>query len=92
VWLKVKIPLRGREVFNQSEQLLEILLKISRTTARCPVLIDFGRGLKSLRPSQRSSKRNPFDHRLIDPVRNHAGRLFTDGNAKGVAEVTDHLM
>ena len=92
VCLKVKIPLRGRDAFNQSEQPREILVKIRRTSAGRTVLIDFRRGLKSLRPSQWSSKRNPFDHRLIDPVGNDASGLFTDGNSKGVAEVTEHLM
>ena len=50
--LKVKISLRGREAFDQGKQLREVLLKVQRTSANIPLLIDFGWRLKSLRPMQ----------------------------------------
>ncbi len=89
--LKVKASLGGREAFDQGNQLREILLEIDWTSAGLPILIDFRRGLESLRPLQWSSKRNPFDHRLIEQVGCEASGLFANGDAECIAEVTDHL-
>ena len=90
--LKVKISLSGREAFDQSKQLRDVLLKVQRTGTNIPFLIDFRWRLKPLRPLQRSSKCDPLDHRLIDPIGCEAGRLFANGNSKCIAEMTDHLM
>ena len=90
--LKVKISLPGREAFDQGKQLRDVLLKVQRTGANIPLLIDFGWGLKPFRPLQRKPKRNPFDHRLIDQIGCEAGRLLAYGNSECIAEMTDHLM
>ena len=90
--LKVKISLFGREAFDQCKQLRDVLLKVQGTGANIPLLIDFGWRLKPLRPLQRKPKRNPFDHRLIDPIGCEAGRLLAYGNSECIAEMTDHLM
>jgi len=90
--LKLKISLPGREAFDQDKQLRGVLLKVQRAGANLSLLIDFGRGLKPLRPLQRKPKRNPFDQRLIDPIGCQPGRLFANGNSKCIAEMTDHLM
>ena len=89
--LKVKIFLGGRESFNQGKQLREILLEIDWTSAGLSILIDFRRRLESLGPLQWSSKRNPFDHRLIEPVGCETSGLFADGDAECIAQVADHL-
>ena len=90
--LKLKIAAGGREAFDESQQLRDILLKIHRTSASLSILIHFGCGLNSLWPLQRSPKRDPFDHRLIDQVGFESRRLFADGNSERVAQVTDHLV
>ena len=89
--MKVEISRRGREAFDQGKQLYEILLEIDWTSAGLPILIDFRRRLESLGPLQWSSKRNPFDHRLIEPVGCEASGLFANGDAECIAQVADHL-
>jgi len=66
--LKVKISLACCEALDQGEQLREILFKIHWTRASIPILIDFWWCLDSLWPLQRGSKRNPFDHSLLEQV------------------------
>ena len=88
----MKISLPDREAFDQGKQLRDVLLKVQRTCTNVPLLIDIGWRLKPLRPMSRKQTRNPFDHRLIDPIGCEAGRLLAYGNSECIAEMTDHLM
>jgi len=90
--LKLKISFPGCEALDQGKQLRDVLLKVQRTATNIPFLIDFRWRLKPLRPLHRSSKCDPLDHRLIDPIGCEAGRLLAYGNSECIAEMTDHLM
>jgi hypothetical protein len=90
--VEFKVSLDGGEPFDQAKELLQILIKLLWSRARFAKLIDLRRRLDSLRPFHGSSKGNPFDQSLGDPVRCEESGLVADRYPESIAQMTDHLM
>ena len=83
--------MRSAKALQQNPELLQIRCKRRRRRPTLP-LVQFRRRLDAMRPRDRNPQSRPLHKRASEESAGWFDALFAQGNSKGIAQMTNHLM